>query len=851
MLSTAENRRPRMVKQQYKLKQSLFQQQGFFYTAPSKNISVHQPPALSNSVNDVTSNTPVTVSKQATIHGTMVDTSSGYTKQSEELNGGLEENPSMLTNTAVSTEIPDSRIHASQNSQSRNTITVNGKLFKFNLEIPITNTDPTSTVTNSPSNLKTSTTTSTSHQQQNIMRSNTSTPTAINESSSTLNTSTSTKTPKETTVQGGKQQEQVQQRSKQSNPTSLFVHHQSCTNNAFDHHKQTQQNMNNKQNTYANKTNESRNDDKNDDGYENLNEQVLMVSSIKQINVLTIDTKETNHQGDEINNSTMNSPKHDEQSLKVVLCSTVDYMALNTQQEKRDELDEPNSNVDNLRANIEVNELNQQQVMILKDDDDDDSKEVRSDEKCVDDLDVRTTSAFYENNNVNECAGNFSRAQSIITTTITPPSTSPSTSQTISTIPTIHQGFSSDNKSSFDTTQNQSVNVQYFVVKSEDNNEDHHNNIIKSQFIADSSDDDSSIHINIIGSPPASPTPSLVSSCTVYLRRHSVSTGDLLDIVGRRNEFGESRLESVNYKLSLSCNDIDQDYSLEDLRSHSEESIASHADDEEESESTENLYNVNFKQGTCESTVAKTNALKRQKAIRRAFKTNDSLGISVDAPFGISKAALYPRSGDRRHGIATLPIRGKKSNRNNLTNNEFVNDLVKFKRLHKKQKLGLFFTRSVNNLKKSTKKTKKNLLGNLFSSKGSEDKMEHLRETSILDDDLDEEILTVNFPNGFHDEQSDNRSFVKSPCDVTNKKVASIIEMYHNKNGEEIRKIEIIKVPGENLGFFIRFGNGIDRTDGIFISRVTLDSLVDKNNLLHAGDEILQVNKVRKLACIS
>ena len=42
----------------------------------------------------------------------------------------------------------------------------------------------------------------------------------------------------------------------------------------------------------------------------------------------------------------------------------------------------------------------------------------------------------------------------------------------------------------------------------------------------------------------------------------------------------------------------------------------------------------------------------------------------------------------------------------------------------------------------------------------------------------------------------------------------------------------------------IKFGNGIDRDDGIFISRVTLGSLVDINNLLHTGDEILKVNKV-------
>jgi len=80
-------------------------------------------------------------------------------------------------------------------------------------------------------------------------------------------------------------------------------------------------------------------------------------------------------------------------------------------------------------------------------------------------------------------------------------------------------------------------------------------------------------------------------------------------------------------------------------------------------------------------------------------------------------------------------------------------------------------------------------------------------------------------------------------------KVAGIIEMYVDQSGDVIRKIEIQKITGQSLGFFIRCGNGIERVDGIFISRVTLGSFADVNNLLHAGDEILQINKIDVIDC--
>ncbi|RZF36635.1 hypothetical protein LSTR_LSTR007338, partial [Laodelphax striatellus] len=59
-----------------------------------------------------------------------------------------------------------------------------------------------------------------------------------------------------------------------------------------------------------------------------------------------------------------------------------------------------------------------------------------------------------------------------------------------------------------------------------------------------------------------------------------------------------------------------------------------------------------------------------------------------------------------------------------------------------------------------------------------------------------------------------------------------------------VKLVEIVKRPGQTLGLYIREGNGMDRGDGVFISRIALESAVYNSGCLKVGDEILAVNLV-------
>ncbi|XP_075677737.1 rho GTPase activating protein at 100F isoform X2 [Dermatophagoides pteronyssinus] len=59
-----------------------------------------------------------------------------------------------------------------------------------------------------------------------------------------------------------------------------------------------------------------------------------------------------------------------------------------------------------------------------------------------------------------------------------------------------------------------------------------------------------------------------------------------------------------------------------------------------------------------------------------------------------------------------------------------------------------------------------------------------------------------------------------------------------------IQFVEIIKRPGQTLGLYIREGDGLYTMDGVYISRIALESSVYQSGCLRVGDEILAINFV-------
>lgn len=59
-----------------------------------------------------------------------------------------------------------------------------------------------------------------------------------------------------------------------------------------------------------------------------------------------------------------------------------------------------------------------------------------------------------------------------------------------------------------------------------------------------------------------------------------------------------------------------------------------------------------------------------------------------------------------------------------------------------------------------------------------------------------------------------------------------------------MRVVEILREPGKSLGFYVHQGDGWERKDGVFVSRVNLGSIVETNGLLSIGDEITKVNDI-------
>lgn len=64
------------------------------------------------------------------------------------------------------------------------------------------------------------------------------------------------------------------------------------------------------------------------------------------------------------------------------------------------------------------------------------------------------------------------------------------------------------------------------------------------------------------------------------------------------------------------------------------------------------------------------------------------------------------------------------------------------------------------------------------------------------------------------------------------------------KDNSTLHTVEVLKRPGQTLGFYIREGNGKNQKRGVYISRIAEGSIVQRNGLLKVGDEIQAINSV-------
>lgn len=93
--------------------------------------------------------------------------------------------------------------------------------------------------------------------------------------------------------------------------------------------------------------------------------------------------------------------------------------------------------------------------------------------------------------------------------------------------------------------------------------------------------------------------------------------------------------------------------------------------------------------------------------------------------------------------------------------------------------------------------------------------------------------------------QGSGSSFQLFPTSIVRKSFhrrAGIREIVDPSGLYKFRTVEIKRNYGESIGFYIRQGDGWKKESGIFVSRVNLGSVVDVNDLLHVGEEIVKVN---------
>ena len=122
----------------------------------------------------------------------------------------------------------------------------------------------------------------------------------------------------------------------------------------------------------------------------------------------------------------------------------------------------------------------------------------------------------------------------------------------------------------------------------------------------------------------------------------------------------------------------------------------------------------------------------------------------------------------------------------------------------------------------------------------TQETIDKLREVELED-------VLMNAKSIIEPDPTANMSFCTRPVKLLEgsfKHLVSVKEIHSKTGAFKHRTIEIQRNPDEELGFSLRQGDGWEKDDGIYISRVNLGSVFDTYELMGVGDELVKINKV-------
>lgn len=122
----------------------------------------------------------------------------------------------------------------------------------------------------------------------------------------------------------------------------------------------------------------------------------------------------------------------------------------------------------------------------------------------------------------------------------------------------------------------------------------------------------------------------------------------------------------------------------------------------------------------------------------------------------------------------------------------------------------------------------------------TQDTLDRIREVELED-------ILMNARNITDPDPTSNMSFCPRPARVIEGSFThtiSVKEVDSKTGAFRHRTIELLRQPDEDLGFSVRRGDGWEKRDGIYVSRVNLGSVFDKFELMKVGDEIVKINRI-------